>query len=121
MRLIDREFERIVVRARRAPHLARQIFRPRLVGRCVQRISGRPDLKNYRIESELHRAIEHLEQLLLLFARRQPRFRWPVDVLDRCYPGRSEFAPNWWRRCQIRYRAYRGLAACSVETGEHEK
>src|ERR1700694_1696790 len=100
VRFIDREFEWIIVRARCASHLARQVFRPRLVGRCVQRIGGWPYLQNHGVESELHRAIEHLEQLLLLLTRRQPRFRWPVNVLNGSYPSRSELAPNRRWRCQ---------------------
>src|SRR5450759_1795804 len=121
MRFIDRELERIVVRVRGASHLTRQILRPRLVRRWVKGIGSRPNLENHGVESELHGAVEDVEQLLLLLPRRQPRFRRPVDILDRRYPDASEFVPNWRRGCQVLYGIYGRLSPRSVETAEHEK
>jgi hypothetical protein len=121
VRLIHRELERIVPRIGRSPHPSRQVLRPRLVRRCVESVGGRPHLEDHGVEPENRSPVEHRDQLLLLFARREPGNGGPVDVRDRCNPHPSKLAPDRRRWRQILYGIYRSLSACSVEGGEHEK
>src|SRR5437667_7945091 len=120
-RLGHREFERIVPRIRCLAHLTSQVFRPRLIGRRVQRVGSRTHLQDDRIQPESNCPIENSQQLVFLFLRRKSGLRGPVDVLDRCHPYTSEFASNWRRLGEVLYGSYLRLSASRVKTGEHEK
>ncbi len=66
MRLVDRELERIVKRLRRLAHVAREILRPRLELRRIERVGRRPNLQDDRVEIQLDRLVENRDQLMLL-------------------------------------------------------
>lgn len=72
VRFVNREREWIVRRLGRTSHLCSQKLRPWLERRCVQRISGRTNLQNHRIEVKLHCLVQDQGELGLLLPGIQP-------------------------------------------------
>jgi hypothetical protein len=66
MRFRYREFERVIVRVRRATHASGEVFGPRLIWGRIKGVGGRSDLQNYCVQMKRRSSIEHLQQLLLL-------------------------------------------------------
>ena len=73
VRLGNRERKRIIKRRGRLAHSAREVFRPGFERRRVQCVTGRAHLKNNRIEFQVGRGIENLDELGLLLLDGQSR------------------------------------------------
>jgi hypothetical protein len=98
VRLLDRERQRIPRRLRPSPLPPRDVLRPRLVRRRIQRIGPRPNMKHDRVHIERDGPVENGQQLALLFPGRQPGLRRPIDIPDRRDPHRPEFPVDRRRR-----------------------
>src|SRR5205807_7629272 len=66
VRFPNRELEGIPIRLRSFSLRAAQPFRPRLKRRAIQRIAHGPHLQDHRVEMQLLRAIENINERLLL-------------------------------------------------------
>src|SRR5687768_18557471 len=95
MRFAHGELERIVKRLGRTALLTREILRPWLERRLVERVASWTDMQNEGIETELARSIEQTDQLDLLRIDRQARPRGPVDIGDGGNP--DEIGRASWR------------------------
>src|SRR5687767_6497359 len=102
MRFAHGKSERIVKRLGCTALLTREILRPWLERRLVERVASRTDMQNESIETELARSIEQTNQLDLLRIYGQARPRWPVDIGDCGNPDATELAD--YRRRSIRGR-----------------
>ncbi len=84
--------QRVVSRAGRGALGAREERRPRLDVGLVQRVAGRADLEEDRVEFQAGALVEDAIDLGLLFAGREPRDAGPVDVVHGRDPHPPELA-----------------------------
>ena len=82
----------IVIRLRRLPHRAGQVFRPRLDGGRINRVARRADLEQDRVEFEFSRSIQERDQFRFLPVSSEPVCRRPVDVGHRRDPDTPVFS-----------------------------
>ena len=96
--LLDGKPKRIVRRIGRASLRTRQVERPRLVRRLVERVGVGPHLKNHRVQVEGRGLVEHVPQLRLLLLNGQARLGGPVDVGNCRNPGGPKLAGRGGKR-----------------------
>lgn len=91
---LDGVGQRIVKRHWRSPHHPAEIFRPRLIGTRIERITHGPHLKNHGIETKRLSQVEDGAQLGLLLLRGEAARRRKVYVFDRGHPDAPELTGN---------------------------